>query len=224
MRKSLVSLCATALAALLVTGAAARADSIPWGYTSADTVIYNTNNPIKTSSINFNGSTAGATGDSGIIIYNLESHSSAEFGSPDSFSAVPFHLEVTLTDIGAGGKGTPSGTVKFDGTFSASNATKQSLLPDSYSFASTHGEVILGSDDSGWSKYSVDIFSFTPPGQPGGAPGSVQAVVHITPSEGPGGSGGPPPAAPEPTSLLLAAFGLPALGVMARRRLKKAAE
>src|SRR5436305_4652400 len=85
MRKSLVSLCATALAALLVTGAAARADSIPWGYTSASTEIFNTNNPIKTSSISFNGSTAGATGDSGIIIYNLESHSSAEIGSPDSF-------------------------------------------------------------------------------------------------------------------------------------------
>ena len=50
--------------------------------------------------------------------------------------------------------------------------------------------------------------------------GAILALVNVAPEKG-GGSGGPPPDAPEPTSLALAALALPAL-FAARRRLKKA--
>src|SRR5205085_2586095 len=158
-------------------------------------------------------------------IYNLTTTSGADSTSPDSFSSVPFNLAVTLTDVKATGSASPSAVssapISFAGLFNASNVTKSSLLPGPVSWTSpTEAVVTLGSDDTGWRKYTVDIASFTPPGQPGGAPGSILAVVNVSPSNG-GGSGGPPPDAPEPTSLALAALALPAL-FMARRRLKKA--
>lgn len=235
MRKTLVSLFASALAALALASGA-RADAIPWGYSASDTEIFNSNNAIQTSSIKFTGSSGVANGDSGIIIYNLASTSSADAKSPDSFSSVPYDLAVTLSDIKATSSLSPSAkandVVKFSGLFSADNVTKSSLLPGNNAWkGSTKADVVLGSDDTGWRKYTVEIASFTPPGQPGGAPGSIQAIVHVTDANAPppgGGSGNdgggdPPPAqTPEPASLLLAGLGLPAL-LLARRRLKKAA-
>ena len=223
MRKPLFSLCAAALASLLLS-TGAQATSIPWGYSATSTEIYNSNTPLKTSSVKFNGSSAVATGDSGIIIYNLETTSTVDESTPDTFKDVGFDLEVTLTDIKAGGLGVPSGKVKFSGLYSASNVSKSSSLPDGNSWVgATKSEVTLGSKESGWRKYAVEIASFTPPGQPGGAPGSIQAVVRISDGTDPGGSGGDPPPndVPEPTSVVLAGLGLPML-LMARRRLKKA--
>lgn len=229
MKKSLVALFATALTGLAMTSTTVRADSIPWGYSaSTPDPIYNNNNPIKSSSVTFSGSNGVASGDSGIIIYNLTTSSTAPDGAPDSFSSVPFNLGVTFTDVkatsSASGSKKVSDTVNFSGLFNASNVTTKSLLPGANSWTSpTTAEITLGGADVGWRKYKVTISSFTPPGQPGGAPGSIQAVVQITPTEGPGGSGeGPPPTAtPEPASLLLAGFGLP-LVVLVRRRMKKA--
>jgi PEP-CTERM motif len=226
MRKSLVAWFVVALAGLLVTGSV-RADNIPWGYSAASTDIFNNNNPIKSSSISFAGSSGVASGDSGIIIYNLTTSSTAADVSPDSFSNVPFNLGVTFTDIkatsSASGTAKASDTLSFAGLFNANNVTTKSLLPGMNSWTSpTTAELVLGADDTGWSKYSVQIASFTPPGQPGGAPGSIQAVVTITPVDGPIGSNDPPPTGqtPEPASLLLAGLGLP-LVVLVRRRMKK---
>jgi hypothetical protein len=221
MRKTLVSLCAAT--ALLFTGTAVRADNIPWGYSATDTTIFNSNNPIQTSSIQFKGSSSVATGNSGIIIYNLTTSSSQDPATPDSFANVPFGLGVTLTDIKATSSALPtavaSGSVSFAGLFNANNVSKSSLLPGTNSWTSpaTAAPLILGSDDTGWRSYSVQVVSFTPPGQPGGAPGSIEAVVTVT--DAPGGVGQSP--SPEPTSLVLAGLALPAL-LMARRRLKKA--
>jgi len=226
MRKPLVSLCAAALAALVLT-AGVRADNVPWGYSASSSDIFNSNNPIQSSSVQFKGSSSVATGDSGIIIYNLFTSSTASEDAPDSFSSVPFHLGITLTDIKAGALGTPTGSVSFDGLFSATNVSKSSTLADVASWVGdTKAEVVLGSDDSGFRKYTVTIASFTPPGQPGGDPGSIQAIVRITPvPKGPpddGGGGGNTNDAPEPASLVLAGLGLP-LVMLARRRMKKAA-
>ncbi len=227
MRRSFVSLCATAVASLLLSSAAVRADNIPWGYNASSTSIDNNGGGIKTSSIAFDGAIGGATGNSGIIIYNLKTSSTAEVGSPDTFTNVPFDLAVTLTDIKATGSLSAgkviSDTVKFSGQFNADNVTKASLLPGATNWlSSTKAEVTLGSSDTGWRKYTVDISSFTPPGQPGGNPGSIQAIVRITPGTPPDGGGGPPSDTPEPASLVLAGLGLP-LMLLARRRMKKQA-
>lgn len=223
MRKTLVSLCAAT--ALLFTGTAVQAQSIPWGYSATDYVTYS--GPIKTSSITFQGRSGAPNGDSGIIIYNLTTQYNGD-GTADAFSNAPFHLDISLTDIAAIKDLSPSAKqtdkVTFDGKLNATKVTAQSLLPGAVTWDSpTSAFVVLGSNDPsiGWRKYTVDITSFTMPGEPGGAPGSVQAVVHITPTDGQGTGGGPPPTAPEPTSLVLAGLALPAL-LMARRRLKKA--
>jgi hypothetical protein len=225
MRKLLVSLCAAA--ALLLTGTAVRADNIPWGYSASDVTIFNSNNPIQTSSIVFKGANGVATSDSGIIIYNMTTTSTADLATPDTFSNVPFDLGLTLTDVNATSStqktAVAKGQVGFSGMFNATGVSKSSLLPGENSWTTPTTQVLtLGSDDTGWRKYSVQVVSFTPPGQPGGAPGAIEALVNITPTDGPGGSGSPPPDAPEPTSLLLAGLALPAL-LMARRRLKKTA-
>jgi len=232
--KRMILFCITALASLTISAATVRADQIPWGYSSADTQIFNSNNGDQTSSISMKGSSGVASGNSGIIIYNLTTSSSTAEASPDSFSSVPFNLAVTLTDI----KGTSStstsaktsDTVNFAGKFSASNVTKSSLLPGETSWTSAlTSETVLGADDVGWRKYTVTVTSLTPPGQPGGAPGSIQAVVTITPADGPGGGpgdpggndgGGDPSAAPEPTSMALAALGLPLIYFVRRGRRK----
>jgi hypothetical protein len=213
-----------ALAALLLSGAAVRADSIPWGYSASSTQIFNSNNPIQTSSISFTGSSNVASGNSGIIIYNLTTASSASTATPDSFTNVPFNLSVTLTDIKATSSASSNvqqnGTINFSGLFNATNVSKSSLFPGNVSWTTpTTASVTLGADDVGWRTYTLSIASFTSPGQPGGSPGSILATVSITPADGPGGSGTQPPpsAAPEPTSLVLAGLGLP-LVYLARRR------
>src|SRR6266542_2298953 len=101
MRKLMVASFTVALAGLLGAGTSVRADAIPWGYSAASTEINNNNNPIKSSTIAFAGSSGVASGDSGIIIYNLTTSSTALDASPDSFSNVPFNLGVTFTDVKA---------------------------------------------------------------------------------------------------------------------------
>lgn len=230
MKKSLV-LFAAALAAVLLAGASAHADSIPWGY-SATTPAPISASTSPLSSITFSGASGIASGSSGIIVYNLTANSAATSAAPDSFTNVPFNLALTLTDITSTGSASPSavttGTVNFAGLFNASNVTNKSLLPGTTSWTSpTSQSIVLGASDTGWNTYTVQLTSITPPGQPGGAPGSIEAVVTVTPATGPGGSGGTPSggsggspsATPEPASLALAGVGLPIL-VLVRRRLK----
>jgi hypothetical protein len=244
MKKSLVSF-AAALAALLVVGAGAHADSIPWGYSaSTPAPISASTSPL--SSINFSGGSGIASGSSGIIVYSLTTNSSTTDSAPDSFTNVPFNLAINLTDIKSTGSSSSgaisSGVVNFAGLFNASNVTTKSLLPGLTSFtqvpgntSATSASLTLGASDTGWNTYTVQIGSFTPPGQPGGAPGSIEAIVTVTPGTSPGGSSGNSgggdgsggggggstlSGAPEPASLLLASLGLPLI-VLVRRRLKK---
>jgi hypothetical protein len=233
MKKSLVSFAAS-LAALLVVGASVYADSIPWGYsaTSPPSISASTS-PL--SSITFSGSSGVASGSSGIIIYTLTSSSAATSGAPDSFTNVPFNLAISLTDVASTGSSSPSavpsGVVNFAGLFNATNVTSKSLLPGTTTWTQVPGNtsptstsITLGAPDTGWNTYTVTLSSITPPGQPGGAPGSIEAIVTVAPGSGPGspgGSGSPPPTGtPEPASLVLAGLGLP-LVVLLRRRMKK---
>jgi hypothetical protein len=215
-----------AFIAMTVTVSGARADSIPWGYAAGNAEIFNNNNGSKTSAIQFAGASGVATGNSGIIIYNMTTMSTASEASPDNFFNVPFDVSFNLTDVLATGSSSGSAKstdlVHFSGLFSASNVTTQSLFPGAAPWTSPPtAELVLGADDVGWRTYSVMLTSFTSPGQPGGSPGSIQAVVTIRSNdEGPGGGEDPPPpsATPEPATLVLASLMALPLAVWARKR------
>jgi hypothetical protein len=227
MRASLTSLGIFAPAALLAIVAGVRADTSPWGYIAANSQIFNSDTPLQTSSITFTGDRGVANGDSGIVLYTVTAssliHSFQDFSAPNSFTNVPFDLKFNLFDINSTSSTDPaavkSGALDFTGTFSASNVTGSSLLPGQISFSTTPQDVILGSPESGWRDYQVSLTSFTPPGQPQGAPGSIGAIVHLIPVESVVGVTSGPAAAPEPSSLLLAALALPLL--LARRRMAR---
>jgi PEP-CTERM motif len=200
--------------ALLVITERTYADSIPWGYSASSTAIYNNNNAASTSSVTFAGASGIASGSSGIIIYSMATTSGASAASPDSFSNVPFNLAITLTDVTATGSKSAdakaSDILHFSGLFSASNVSRQSLLPGASPWSSPVTEqVVLGGDDVGWRTYTVVLSSFTSPGQPGGSPGSIQAIVTIEPVVPvASGENAAVAEAPEPTSLVLAGLGL----------------
>ncbi|HZZ77735.1 MAG TPA: PEP-CTERM sorting domain-containing protein [Gemmataceae bacterium] len=230
MRQSLAT-SATAFAALLVSCIDVHADSIPWAY-SASTLTISSSTSSK-SSITFSGASGVASGNSGIIIYSLKTNSSATGAAPDSFSNVPFDLALSLTDIKSTGNpgATSTGTVHFSGLFNATNVTSRSSLPGKTTWSLVLGNhspteafITLGSSDD-WRTYGIQVGSgsgsgFTSPGQPDGAPGSIQAIVTIQEEGGPVGAGSSPPPSntPEPTTFILAALGLP-LAVLLRRRM-----
>ncbi|MCI0379018.1 MAG: PEP-CTERM sorting domain-containing protein [Gemmataceae bacterium] len=227
MQRSLVSFIAVAIASLSFA-AGARAEDFPWSYTGEGTEIFNNNNAAKSSSISFTGTSGGATGDSGIVIFNLASFSSADLSAPDSFTTVPYGLTLTLGDTKSLGSDKTSGTLTFTGEFSATKVSKDSFLSPVNTFTSpTKQSLVLGSAEQGFRNYSVEILSFTPPGKPGSGVGSVYAEVRINNPEEPpgGGTGDPPPSnTPEPSTLILAGLGLPILGLVWRRRQKKTQE
>jgi hypothetical protein len=238
MSKKIAYICLGVFLAVAAVNVRAKADSVPWGYSANNAEIFNNNNALGTSSAKFNGASGVATGSSGIIIYSLAATSSTGSASPDSFANVPFNLSFTVSDILATGSKSASAVasdvVNVAGLFSASNVTKNSLLPGASPWSSpVTANVVLGADDVGWRNYSILLSSFTSPGQPGGSPGSIQAIVRITsvngpspgdpgtPPQNPGGSGESPTpaAAPEPATLVLAGFGiLPLLALWRKRR------
>lgn len=223
------------LAHLSMSVSPALSDTIPWGYSAADGQIFN--NAAKTSSITFHGASGVATGDSGIVIYNMRSESAAGSASPDTFAQVPFDLAFTLVDIKATGSASASARttdlIHVTGKYSATNVTRQSLLPGASPWPSPiMAQTVLGGDDVGWRSYTVMLSSFTSPGQPGGSPGSIQAIVTIADVNPPVGNGEPPPtqsdpppvgAAPEPASLVMAIFTLPFVALIRKRRRRMAA-
>jgi hypothetical protein len=240
MQRYLVSL--GAAAALLLSSSAARAQPITsnqiisWSYGASSAVnpddgtntVYNTNNPLKTSKIEFDAGSGNvsANGSSAIIIYNLKTLSTQSPSTPDTFQNVPFNLSITLSDSAALKSGTPStGVVTFSGLYNATNVSSGGALPGSNGGITwttpmaTANPITLGTAATGYNSYSVQIASWTPPGAPSSNPGSIEAIVTVTP--GTSGTGQPPPTTPEPTSLVLAGLALPALFV-ARRRMRKA--
>jgi len=219
MRKFLVPLFAAL--AFLASASAARAQVPPtpvgWSVAPVDgpsvlnTGTTNASSPPGTSSIDVQGTGGGGKDNSGIIIYKLTAHSSQTSPFSDSFdgnSGAVFNFHVVLTDL-ASGEFKP---FDLSAKFWATGVTEASLLPGKIEFDTTPVSQTIGGHN-----YSIALSSITLPGSPLGDQGRVLAVVTVGP---PDGSGQPPGDTPEPTSLLLAGFGIPAL-IAIRRRLKK---
>ncbi len=214
MRKTLVSL--GAAAALLMTGSAVRADLISFGYSASSAVnpvdssssIYNSNNPLQTSSVMFTPANGAASYDGTVptqfIVYNMKTSSVAMAGpgTYDSFSSVPFNLSVTVTDLASSAQG----TFNFNGTYTADHisATTSHVDPASQGIAWT--TPLSVSQTVGGNTYTMSLVSWTAPGAPGN-PGAILAEVTAISGTSTGSGGN----APEPASLVLAGLALPAL-------------
>lgn len=85
MSQRTFKLIVSALIALPLINSAVMADSIPWRYSAGNAEIFNNNSPSITSSITFSGASGVATGNSGIIIYNITTTSGVSDVSPDAF-------------------------------------------------------------------------------------------------------------------------------------------
>jgi MYXO-CTERM domain-containing protein len=217
MRKTLAAL--GAFIALL-TVPAARADVVPWTAVGSDTTIFNNNSPAHTSSVTFKGLTVFGSSvvggaPSGFEIFDVSVSSTAQAVSPDSFTNVPFTLNLSLTDEKSLGKAgaISTGTAQFTGTVSASSVTASGLVPGPVVWtSSSEVKITLGSPDD-WRTYTLDLGSFSLGGM---GPGSDK--IFATLSVAPTPTGPPPPKSlPEPAGLVLAGLAVPAL-LIARRR------
>jgi hypothetical protein len=191
--------------------------------------------------IQYNPSSANVNGNSGIIVYNMTTFSQdtslnpANFHGPDG-TGTDFLASFTVQDTK--GLGTPTGSalVTFHGKFDASNVTANSLskptitwLPvagnvglDGKPASGTEAAIVLGSG-ADQHTYDFNISGFVSSQAPSngtvGGDGSFAVDAQVFDGNVLG-SGETPPVAPEPTSLLLAGFGLP-LVVLVRRRMNK---
>jgi hypothetical protein len=188
---------AAALVVVLTLAPAARADWIAWTYSwsnSPQTIL--ADNPAGGGKITLsNQPTQSAVGDSDIVATNIRTYSTAAPGAPDKFTNKPYTLTLTLTD----GASNQSGTAVFTGVFNGTLTAASSNIANAFTSATT---AVL---DLGNNQYTINLTAYTPPGPTGsvnaGGIGAHATVVvspiHVVEQT------------PEPTALLLAAFGIP---------------
>jgi hypothetical protein len=194
-------LLAAALAALL-PAAAARAESIAWGYdwSRTPTVIPGDND--NTGSINLAvGQPGTAVNSSTIVAVDLTTSSTALASNPDVFHHDAYHLTLMLTDLASHMTGVFTFSGKISGTLTANSAN----ITNVFNSPMTE-KMVLGGNT-----YTVTIGPFSAPGPPGSvAKGSISALVEVAP----GGVGVPPPSTtPEPAGAVLALLGAAAAAV-----------
>jgi hypothetical protein len=200
------SIRAAALALLLAMAPAARADWIPWTYSwsnSPQTIL--ADNATGGGSISLtNEPTLSAVGNTDIVATNIRTYSVAPSSAPDTFTNKAYALSLNLTDSASG----QSGTAVFTGVFNGTLTANSSNITNTFTGPTT---AVL---DLGSNQYTVTLTAYTPPGPTGsvnaGAIGAHATVVvqpiHVVEQT------------PEPSSLLLAAFGIP----LALRRFRRA--
>jgi hypothetical protein len=187
---------ATALLLLLAVGPAGRADPITWSYSwsnSPTNIAADAPGGYLTLS---NEAPQTATGNSDIVATNIQGHSSAPTTKPDTFTAKPYTLTLTLTDQASGASGSLDFTGALSGVLSASSAHVTNTFT-----GPTTQTLVLGDN-----RYTVTIGTYTAPGPPGSAnPGSIGATAVVSIFQ-----------LPEPAAVALAALG--GLLTLARRR------
>jgi hypothetical protein len=198
-----------AFLAALALAAPARADSIPWGFTTTlggagalpgsgtSTMVISADSP-GTGTVQLSGdSNPKALGSSDIVPISIQILS-APAGSTNNLTTTGnYTLFVNLTDTNSGDTGTLTFTGKLGGSFTSSSAA---LLTNGLTSASVQ-TIQLGND-----LYTVTIGGYVPPSPPGAMNmGSIGG--HVDVSE-----------VPEPTSLLLGGLGLLGGAVLGLRR------
>lgn len=199
-----------AFALLLLTGAPARADLIPWAYNwePSTTKVAADGGGNGYVSLTNAPSTA-ASGSSNTIITNLRTFSTATQTQPDTFNHAPFAFTLHLVDATSN----QAGTVTFSGFLSGT------LTANSANIKSTFTSPTTQQVDLGGNQYTITLGTYTPPGPPGVSnAGSLNAFVSIIPGNGHISS------APEPSALLLASLALPGIGLPRWLRRRKRTE
>jgi len=240
------SLWGVAVAAVLVVSGNVRAEDIPWTINgNADPIISGTSKILFEGkpSIVENGS--GVV----IFNLKTESEAlTGSFDKVDQDYTLKVTISDVKSQTDESGVKWQD-TLEFKGNIKADISKASVPKFDNVFKGQTKQKVLLGSEDKGYREYEVELDSFTAPGPMGEAVGAVHATVTVKEVDGPGATdsttggttggttdgttdntdgntgGGTdespePNESPEPSSLLLAGFGLSALGAAAWRKRK----
>ncbi|HWG41866.1 MAG TPA: hypothetical protein VN688_03700 [Gemmataceae bacterium] len=142
-----------------------------------------------------------AAGNSYLVATNLQAHSTAPSAHPDTFTNKTYTLGLFLQDQDS----QKSGTVSFTGEFNGTLTAESSNIANTFTGQTTR-TLVLGDH-----LYTVTIGPFTAPGPTGAAnSGSIAARADVTIST--------IFHLPEPSSFVLAAFGVSGLLLVRRPR------
>jgi hypothetical protein len=187
---------AAALALLLAMAPAARADWIAWTYSwSNNPQSILADNPAGGGMITLTDEpTLSAVGSTDIVATNIHTYSTAAQTAPDTFTNKPYTLTLNLTDSASG----QSGSAVFTGAFNGTLTATSSNITNTFTGPTTE-ILFLGNNE-----YTVTLTAYTPPGPTGSVnAGAIGAHATVTVETVQLAS------TPEPTALVLAAFGIP---------------
>jgi hypothetical protein len=205
----------TALALLFLTTGAARADMIGWSYDWSRSPLSVVADGTGTGSVDLAVNPGGTvSGNSTISVVNLSTSSAATSAAPDTFTAKPYTLTLSLTD----GPSQATGQMAFAGHFDGTLTSTSAAIKNTFDGPTTQ-TLQLGNDT-----FTVSIGPYTAPGAPNATlTGGISAFVSVSGAptpvpEPPTPVPGPAESAPEPSTLLLAALAAPLWCLAARRR------
>jgi hypothetical protein len=159
-----------------------------------------------------NEPTKNADGTSDVVVTNIRGFSSASRSNPDKFTHAAYTFNLVLTDLASGQNAHMSFTGFFSGTMSATSSN----IANTFTGITSRIAVLGGNT------YTVTMGNYSPPGPPTASnAGSISAHVGVNEITTGGGGDTGGGNAPEPSTLLLACFGLSGLGVTGWRKWRR---
>jgi hypothetical protein len=142
---------------LLAVGTAGRADPITWTYSwSNSPTSIAADTPGSGYLTLSNESTQTASGNSDIVVTNIQGHSSAPATQPATFTDKPYTLGLTLTDQAS----VTSGNLTFTGELNGVLTAGSSHITNAFTGVTTQSLVLGGN------LYVVSVNTYTAPGPP----------------------------------------------------------